>query len=170
MNLLDAAVSPFEPTATARLTQNGEWLIDSSACYRTSTPDEAGYKAVRLEPVADDVLGVTLRNALNQSRLLTLEEAKAMFARENSESRYERWVAWAMVELGATNRKRLFEQMRRCHVVRRLDVIEISPMRKTRGEGWVGLDDPHVIVRCHVTGSDNEVGHALRFAMDRAVA
>jgi hypothetical protein len=148
---------------------NDHWILGSSAHYRSSGYDEFGYNRIIKEPLTDDVLGQSVREMLNASRMLKVEEARAYFSREVGGPRYERWVDWCMQGLGARDRKALFKGLKLCTVDRRLGVVEIRPQRRIGSEGWVGLGDPEAVVKVSETVTDSELGAALRLAMSRAI-
>jgi hypothetical protein len=148
---------------------NDHWILQSSAHYGSSGSDESGYNCIVKEPVTDAMLGQSVREMLNASRMLKLEEARAYFSREISGPRYERWIDWCIRSLGARDRKALFKGLKLCNIDRRLGVVEIRPQRRTGSEGWVGLGDPDALVKVSETVSDSELGAALRLAMSRAI-
>lgn len=144
-------------------------IVHSNAVYRSTGFDDQGLQTILDEPVSLQVLGVSLRTALDSSRFLKQEEVRNFFDLKNSVPRYERWVTHVMSSLQVTTRRSLFKGLLACSAERMGGRISITPSKREGAEGWGGLGDPTAHVHIDATCTDVELGIACRLALSRCM-
>lgn len=123
-----------------------------------------------LSPDTDDhCLGVTILQALSDSRTLNVpEERVAFFDIERGKEQYANWVAMLMGKYGYKSKKALFKDMKNCGIHCLNGIITISPTRHEKLEAWgrtKGDGIENVILS--LDNSPAEIGAGLRLALSR---
>ncbi|WP_330628293.1 contact-dependent growth inhibition system immunity protein (plasmid) [Thioclava litoralis] len=136
-----------------------------------------------LEVATDDAeLGAALRDSLSASRVVALNpapdgmtwptfvEIAPEFKSGNHEANYLNWVAETMARCGYKTKRKMFAEMRLCHVELDMDKaeIDIAPNNHVKLEAWdLGKLTEADNVRISAQVSDAELGAAMRLALRR---
>ncbi len=116
----------------------------------------------------DAALGSAVREALERSRFLTTQEAKAFFGRRRGDEDWEAWARSLMTEFGYRSRNVLFERMKSCDVRMVAGALAFEPSRHVGLEEWEGLA-PSETVTLEADASAEAVGAAARTALGRCI-
>lgn len=132
--------------------------------------------------IGDAELGAALRDSLSASRVVALNpapdgmtwpkffEIAPEFKSGNHEAYYRDWVAETMARCGYKTKRKMFAEMRLCHVELDTDKaeIEIAPNNHVKLEAWdLGKLTEADNVRVSAQASDAELGAAMRLALSR---
>lgn len=123
----------------------------------------------RVEPavlalsVSEEMLGQAVLNALNQSRLLSLEESAAI--ESILDQSYQDWIKARMKQFSYKSKRALFRYMNYCSISRREGEITIRPQCHKKLDYWGReRDDDIENIIIPDTASPSEIGAALRLA------
>lgn len=164
-------VSAPPRTYDAEAMNNGDFIeISTYSGYRSRVrdPETPSHK---LPPDVDDLtLGLTVRQALEMSRSLSLEEMNAYRNLDTLKVNYENWVDGMMKHCNYKSRRALFKNMKSCGISLKDDIITIRPSNHERLEGWSGdglSEEDRVKLPADCT--DAELGAGLRLAFSRCL-
>jgi hypothetical protein len=107
-------------------------------------------------------LGNALREALDSSRFLDVEDASMFLDGEASSARWNMFVSELMHSSGVGSRRALFKDMMQCNVAEDETKITFSPTQHEKLEVWKGLG---IDTTCSVAATDEEIGTALTTAL-----
>ena len=132
--------------------------------------DPAGKQFVLACDATNQELGAAVLQALDHSRVLSLEEASAFFEYKAVKLRYEQWVADLVERYGYKTRRSLFKDMISCDIKSDGCDVVFVPTRHEKLEAWGrekgdGLQE----LALPVSSCLDEIGRALRLAFDRCV-
>jgi hypothetical protein len=149
---------------------NGDFvLIESYSGYRISAVDPQGAQHLLPPDASDESLGTALLDALDRSRFLTLDEARAFFDLKRIEEQRAGWTESLMTHCGYKTKRSLFRNMMNCGIVKVGDSITLEPMIHDKLQAWRGHrpeDDIDDVV-IPAASSPSEIGAALRLALSR---
>lgn len=159
----------IEPTwkrrVTAKITEEFICIIPQSG-YRLAMADPTAPERLFAVDISDNVLGDALKNALKESRFLTLEEAKGL--RLAAESQDDRWARSLMDRYGYKSKQALFKKMKSCSIVLSGTDLVFSPSHHEKLNSWSrSKDDGIEDVVIAAGSSTEELGAALRLAFSR---
>jgi len=113
-------------------------------------------------------LGTVLLDALSHSRQLSVEELDEFFDPEKMRQGYQDWIQSLITRHGYKSKRVLFKNMANCGVRVVDGVMEITPMRHSKLEGWIReKDDGIENVFIPAASSPAVVGEALLLAFSR---
>lgn len=145
---------------------NGYISVSASSGYRNCACDPEAYHHVMSDNCSDEKLGESLRNALNKSRFLPIDEVREFFNLDNVEHRYSIFVEHLLDKMEGIPRQKAFKTMKLCNIRLEDGKVKISPTKKARGEAWEGtgftVKNTQVI---NFTSTDKELGAATREAL-----
>lgn len=146
---------------------NGDFIsIETYSGYALEMADPAAPEYLFEPNVSDESLGQAVLHALNQSRFLSLEEAKTL--RMTVEKNYADWVQKLMTQYGYKTKRALFKNMKSCGIECHEGIITIRPSHHEKLEGWGGTGiSPDSYVKLSADASPAEVGAGLRLAFSR---
>ncbi|MBN2742164.1 MAG: CdiI family contact-dependent growth inhibition immunity protein [Rhodobacteraceae bacterium] len=168
----------------ARIMQNQDYyFIKTRSGLRSgSFGDPKGNEHILEIVTGDAELGEALRDSLSVSRVVApnpapdgmtrpkFVEIAPEFKIDSRLAYYQDWVAKSMVHCGYKSKRKMFAEMRLCHV--ELDTekaeIEIEPNNHAKLEAWdSGKLTEADNVRISAQASDAELGAAMRLALGR---
>lgn len=140
--------------------------VSTSTGYRRSAYDPNGVHVVLESAVTDEILGQTIKEALEASQPLKEEEISEFFSRNNTESNYATFVGRILSGMGGVSRAKAFKNMKLVHVVIRDNKLTLLPTKKEKGEAWSGngLGGESSIILCPGVSS-SELGAAAKSAI-----
>ncbi len=125
-------------------------------------------KSHRLTPeCSNEVLGITLLNALSASRVVDPDDHD-FFDRDNASILLNQWLGEMMNTYSYKTKRALFKNMLSCGVRQLNGMITIRPSVHDRLDGWSGngiAESDYVIIPDNST--PEEIGAALRLAFSR---
>ena len=162
-------MSEVKPQKWTSAYYNGDfYLIETWSGYRSSQREPTG-KQNTLTPEATAVeLGTAVLDALAHSRFLSLNEIEDFFNPEKGQQEYLAWIKALIEKHGYKSKRALFKNMANCGVRVVDGVMDITPMRHEKLEGWGReKDDGIENVVIPADSSPNAVGEALLLAFSR---
>ena len=157
------------PTNWASVHSNHGYIsVSTSSGYRACALDLNGEHIVLSENCSDEELANALLAALDESRVLSVEEIPEFFNASKVESRYEKWVDNLLKKFGGMSRRKAFAKMKHCNVVVLSNKLKFRPNKKERGEAWSGkgfteLDN----VELPYESTPKEIGAALKMVLSK---
>ena len=157
--------APWKPTAVA--TNNGDFIgIESYSGYALMAADPEAPEHLLNVDTPDEVVGAAIVEALENSRALSLEEARNI--KLKLQENYKAWIQRIMEKYGYKTKRALFKNMKSCGILRREDLIIIKPSNHEKLEGWSGDGiSTEDYVRIPADSSLSEIGAALRLGFER---
>jgi len=158
----------WKPKAIA--SNNGDFMSIESYCGyavpNMSNPNVPEY-LLGLD-VPDEILGKSIKEALNNSRRLSLEEHRNLAI--NLSENYKAWIQRTMEKYGYKTKRALFKNMKSCSILRQDNLIIIKPSYHEKLEGWSGDGiKEEDYVKLPATSSFSEIGAGLRLAFERCI-
>ncbi len=141
--------------------------VQTCSGYRMAASDPDGKLFFLLPGSTTHELGQALQDALSVSRTLALEEAKQFLDFALIRQRYEVWVEGMMQKFEYSTRRKLFKNMKLCHVDSSEGTITIRPLLHEKLEAWRGQDIEHISIA--ELASIQEIGEGVRLALDRCL-
>lgn len=153
--------------ATAIARNNGDFIrIKTYSSYSLEIEDPKAHEYLLKSEASDEELGLAITEALNQSRFLSIEEAKEL--RANAPENYINWIQKTMSRYGYKTKRALFKNMQSCGISSDEGIITIRPTHHSRLESWDGegiTEANYVKVPADIPPA--EIGKALRLAFSR---
>ncbi|WP_412480367.1 contact-dependent growth inhibition system immunity protein [Azonexus sp. IMCC34839] len=118
--------------------------------------------------VEDEILGRTLREALNASKTVSIEEFQKIFHSGVIQQLGNERNAWAMKNYGYKNKRAMYRKMDCCWISAADGQIEIKPTRHKGLDAYSGIsNDGPEIQYVSVAISDADLGAALKEGFKR---
>jgi hypothetical protein len=118
--------------------------------------------------VSDEVLGRSLRGALNASRWISMEEYPLFFDHEKLKQVDQAWVGQVMRTFEYRTERAVYRNMLRCMVDCSEHTITMRPLVHVKLEAWSGERiDPSQRIELPDAVDDVALGRALRTALSR---
>jgi hypothetical protein len=154
--------------------------IQTYSGYRASRLDSKGATHYLDVAVNDRELGEALVDSLGRSRFVASSSRgdiwmhpdagvdEDLYNYDSTLRRYEEWVETTMSLYGYKSRRALFKNMKSCNAKCQGGIINIQPMKKDKGEGWVVPSlQQDLSVSVDFGSSSEKIGAALRSALSR---
>lgn len=151
----------------ARAKNNGDFIsIKAYSGYRVAMADPTAKEYI-LEPgVSDEVLGKAVKESLQSSRHLSIEEDDELYAQISQN--YKDWVQRLMTRFGYKTKRALFRNMMHCSINVEDNIIQIEPTCHEKLEAWDGEGFTEKdYVKIPTDSSPTEIGAALQLAFTR---
>ncbi len=160
------SINPTTRWAEVAATSRFVCVVPHSGYRSTAVDPQLGFAIIKPSDSAH-MLGAELRQAFERSRQLSLSECETFFDLEVAKKRYEDWVSELLRAGGYRSRKAMFDDMRMVNAILEDGAVVLSPLKRGRGEAWIGLADRAAKVHFSINQSDEEVGASILLALER---
>lgn len=156
--------------ASAYQNQDIIWICTDSG-YRSCAYDPRGKETI-LRPDADGTaLGVAVKEALENSRFLSLDEAREFLEYRRAEQKYEARIESLMDSQGYKTRASFFRKMKRCDITLLKGMIKIGPTIHEGLDSWGrNKSDELEDVLVPADAPAEQIGAALKLGLSRSIA
>lgn len=120
----------------------GMFIVESLSGYRMMFCDPDSFHCFLPLDADASILGKEIRQALDSSRTMTIEEAQEWRA---SDTHWNQWVSTMLAHTKISSPQKLFQKMALCHVREHDGLIVFSPNIKRRGAAWEGRGEAHKV-------------------------
>lgn len=121
--------------------------------------------------ISNEILGISIKKALQKSRIIEGEEFE-FYRKENMKEAKMNWERWAdalQKEYGYKNRSALFSRMNYCGLDLKEGCITITPSNHEQLTYWSGLIQKSKHIHLPETTPHEELGEALREGFRRCI-
>ncbi|MFZ4595180.1 MAG: contact-dependent growth inhibition system immunity protein, partial [Verrucomicrobiaceae bacterium] len=139
-------------------------VINTLSGYRSGVLDPDGKEIVLPVTATDSELGEALKQALQCSRTLKVEEVDAFFDYKLVAKNFSDWVDRMMLATGNKTKSKLFKTLKHCSVCWQEQVITIEPFKHLKSDAYEGIKGARVTISAD--SFSVELGKALRRSFD----
>ena len=139
-------------------------VINTLSGYRSGVLDPDGKELALPVSVKNSELGEALKQALQCSRTLKVEEVDAFFDYKLVAKNFSTWVDRMMLATGNKNKSKLFKTLKHCSVCCQEQLITVAPFKHLRSDAYEGING--ALVTISADSSSVQLGEALRRAFD----
>jgi hypothetical protein len=161
-------MNTFKYIPSASIYANNDFFcIDTESGYIGKRPDPDVPSVFCAPNVSNVELGNIILSALSKSRCIPRDEAIAFGNFTDVVQKYKIWVEETMAAYGYKTKAAMFKKMEHCSISLIDGTIKILPLKHVKLEAWEGFDDASRVVLIPHFSSPEEIGAAVRVAIQR---